>query len=159
MVFYNTEIVSYRDVPVIVYPEINTILDSILDRKKKGVIADHITAAYELNKNRFKTLGDYHIDFLWIDKGNLMTDIWVQSETDRKPSGPDSDILVLRKANGGIKPDNKVSMASGTTQIVVGREEEHRRKRFLYSDDLDSYINGKRPDLPFNLASGIDFYI
>ncbi|MCK4634591.1 MAG: hypothetical protein KAT37_01835 [Candidatus Aenigmarchaeota archaeon] len=153
MTFYNPEIVRYREIPVIVYPEKG--VEKHLDRKREGIITDHIRSTYELNKNRFKTLGDYHIDFLWNHKENLMTDVWVQSKIDEWDSGPLSNPKVFKKANGVIKPDNNIEKASGNVHIVLGLEEIHRR----HFNNFDSYITGKRPDLPFNLSSGENFHI
>ncbi|UCG95494.1 MAG: hypothetical protein JSV92_00360 [archaeon] len=153
MAFYIPETVRYRGIPVIVYPEKG--VERHLDRKRDGIISDHIMSTYELNKNRFKALGNYHIDFLWDHKGNLMTDVWVQSKTGEWGSGPLYDPIVFRKADRRIKPDNNIEAASGNTILVLAAEETQRRN----SDDFDSYINGKRPDLPFGLSSGENFYL
>ena len=154
MAFYKPIKTEFQGTPVIVYPE--TGIESVLDRKKENIIEDHIMTLYKLNKNKFKTIGDYNIDFLWIDKKeDLMTDVWIQSETDSWGSGPLYDPKVFRKVNRSIKPDNNIERGSGNVILVLAAEETQRRN----SDNFKSYIKGERPDLPFGLASGRDFYI
>jgi hypothetical protein len=123
----------------------------LLDRKKDHVIEDHVMTLYKLNKNRFKNFGDYHINFLWGYNNSIMTDVWVQSKTDSWGSGPLSDPKIFKH----FKIDNNIEKASGDTLLVLASEEIKRRN----SDSFESYIDGKRPKLPFDLNSGKDFYI
>ena len=142
---------STRDVPVIVYPCMG--IEAIFDRGKYNIIEEHISAVYETNKNRFKTLGQFHIDILWDDEQDIMTDIWIFDEIESWGSGALlKDVNVFRNLN----IDNGSGLGAEYGLIVLGREAENRLAN--YPDSLDEFIDGDRPELPLGLTPAEDFY-
>lgn len=80
-----------------------------------------------------------------------MTDVWKVDNKTATESGPNYNPIFFRNLN----VDNEIDVASGTVLLVLAAEEMHRRKLKNHVE----YINGKRPELPDNLSSKIDFYL
>lgn len=167
MAFYRPKLVFPLDwtgaeIPVIVYPDVK--ISEIFDRRRHGVIEEHISNVYRKNKDRFKTLGQYNIDILWADEGDPMLDIWVMDkvkEWDEQQT--DSGALVEAEYTfRNLEEDKTKGIGAGLGMMVIAMEEVQRRRveQKLGKDSsievlLRKYIYGVRPGL--NFGQGFDF--
>ncbi len=105
---------------------------------------------------------------LWVDACDLMTDLWTfhwiynhkltHAEKAQKYS-PLIDVNFFRRCEpiAARQFDGK-GVSTGNTLVMLGREEEHRRKMMEKGLTLKQYLQ-KRPELPAWLSLGEDFYI
>lgn len=117
---------SYKQVkiPLIVYPvKDENPLEEIFDRSDKKSIQKHIDKLYEKNRQELSK-GDYHILFVWNLEGNRMTDVWIHDMQNWSDSGPLVECITFRN----LERCHDAGIASGDSLIVLGREEELRRK-------------------------------
>ena len=152
MGFYNPFVTNMGLTPVIVYPDQN--LEDVVDRGDSGALIAHLTELYLKNANiKSSALGtvNYQIDFVWSDQGAVMTDIWTFARLGEWDSGPLADNPRIFR---GFERDMGIGIGSGSTLIVLGREEELRRS---YGDEILKYLTGKRAELPEGLLLGEDF--
>ncbi len=149
MAFYNPIKLTIREIPVIVYP--CTGLETILDRKERGIIEKHILEIYEKNKSILLDLGQYNIIILWNDGKDIMADVWIYDKLESWGSGPLVNVKIFRNLNN----EKKIGVSAGDGLILLGKEEEYRRTK----DSLEEYINSERPKLSEDLVIREDFYI
>ena len=149
MVFYNPLKLTIQETPIIVYPCDG--VESIFNRKEKGIIEEYLSKLYEQNKISFTNLGQYNIIILWNEGNDVMTDIWIYDKIESWGSGPLVDVKIFRNFN--IEKNSGVSAGDGL--ILLGKEEEHRRTK----NSLKEYIGGDRPKLLDGIINGEDFYI
>jgi len=137
-----------NNIPLIVYPvkDENPLREVFKDTKE---IIEHIKKIYSENAHVNK--GSYHILFIWNLNGERMTDIWIHDMKNWSDSGPLLECHTFRDVT--ICED--AGIASGDSIIVLGREEELRRKSKSIEDYYDrtktlpDFPNGMRPDEKF----------
>ncbi len=144
MAFYNPLSLQIEGRAVIVYPDQG--LEKVMYRNVDSV-KKHIETLYEMH-SLSKDI-DYQIIMLWAEDKDPMTDMWIFTKTDAWGSGPLANVKIFR----GYKEVNDIGVGSGNTLIVLGREEEQRRK----SQNLEGYLSGPRPNLPDFLLLNEDF--
>jgi len=132
---------NYRigKIPIIVYPvkdenSIKKVFSNLQD------IKEHLKNLYKINQEVNK--GDYHIVFIWNLDNKRMTDVWIYSIENWTNSGPLMDCITFRDLS--ICED--AGIASGDSIIVLGREEEFRRKNSNLVKYLDR--NNNIPNFP-----------
>jgi hypothetical protein len=145
MAFYNPLSLNIRGTHIIVY--LDQGIEKILERKTDA-IQKHLESLLE--KNILPKSIDYLIIFLWAEDSEIMSDVWIFTKTNEWGSGPLADARIFQ----GQKQVNNMGIGSGNTLIVLGKEEEQRRK----SKSLDDYLSGPRPKLPGELLLGEDFH-
>ncbi len=143
---------NIKDIPLIIYPvKDENPLDEIFDASNHMSIQNHLIKLY---KKHIKTLnkGHYHILFMWNLNKNRMTDVWIHDTTNWTDSGPLLECITFR--NLDVCED--AGIASGDSIIVLGREEELRRK----VGNLDQYVNRQvyLPDFPKGMKPTETFY-
>lgn len=145
---YKPFTIKVNNIPLIVYPvKDENPLEEIFANKKE--IKEHIEKLYEANKSIQK--GDYHILFVWNLEKEGMTDVWVHDMKNWSDSGPLLSCLTFR----GLKECYDAGIASGDSIIVLGREEELRRKINSLKEYLDrtkytpEFPEGMQPDTEF----------
>jgi hypothetical protein len=122
--------IKIKNIPLIIYPvKDENPLEEIFNNEE-GII-EHIKNLYKQNPSLIK--GEYHILFVWNLNKERMTDVWIHEMENWSDSGP----LISCKTFRGYEECSDAGIASGDSIIVLGREEELRRK----SKDIDSYVN------------------
>ena len=195
MTFFNSELIMFRDTGLIVYPEEG--IEAVMDDNDKPVLSrfdsDSIKSLYSKITNEYagpagrmklSSLEDekYFISFLWSDEDKntrekkLFFDLWEFNFG--WDSGPLSMTYIFKVGDCTLEQAKKnvseMGSGSGNTVIVLGREEEQRRriegeifgknydisKEELIKLYMKEYIKPKnRPELPFNLPNKQNFYI
>lgn len=141
--FYNPKLVYVRNVPLIVYPDEG--IEELLSRQDANSIKNHLEKLYT-NRN-LKNPGDFNIDILWEDKGDLMTDVWMYSQLNNWGSGAFVDAKTFRE----YKRDTSMGVSAEFGLIMLGKEAEHRIDK-----TLKAYLE-TRPKLPKELINERDF--
>jgi len=141
--FYNPELIYVRTVPIIIYPDEG--IEKLLSRQDSYSIKKHLDRLY-INRC-LKNPGDFNIDILWEDKGELMTDVWIYSQLNSWGSGAFVDAKTFR----GYKRDTSTGVSAEFGLIMLGREAEQR-----IGKSLTEYLK-KRPGLPEELINGKRF--
>ncbi len=144
MAFYNPLSIQIKGKAVIVYPDQG--LEKVMHRNAASV-KKHIEEL--CNMHSLPKDIDYQIIMLWAEDKDPVTDMWIFTKTDAWGSGPLVDVKIFR----GYREVNDIGVGSGNTLIVLGKEEEHRRR----SQNLESYLSGPRPKLPDFLLLNEDF--
>ncbi len=170
MAFYKPIITIQEDkmgVPKHAIVYIDTKVSERFDRMTYGIIEEHVYNVYRKNKDRFKTLGQYNIDVLWVDGKDTMFDIWVMDKI--KEWGvqqTDSGALVDAEYTfRNFEEDKESGIGAGLGMMVLAKEEVQRRiveQIFgIFGEGssidviLNEYIYGTRPRLDF--GPGFDF--
>jgi hypothetical protein len=93
--------------------------------------------------------------FIWNLDGNKMTDVWIQNMKNWSDSGPLLDGYIFK--NSELTQD--AGIASGDSVIVLGREEELRRK-LGKQIKLDTYVDRTKyiPDFPAGMEPKESFF-
>ncbi len=157
MAFYPPFVAELKARPIICYPD-----DSIgkswsespcleLARLDIGQVLEHMT--FVITEQSFVDV-DYVLGFFWrssIRPQELMTDLWIQRQLESYgPSAPQTHLTVWC-AGRQVPNAAGIGNASGDTMIVVGREEEWRRKVMGAGGSLSYFIHGQRPPMPDGL--------
>ncbi len=122
-----------NNISLIIYPakDENPVYDVF---KNKGEIKKYLNELFarhpEINR------GEYHIIFVWNLENQRMADIWVHSMKNWSDSGPMIECYIFK----GLEICNDAGIASGDGIIVLGREEELRRK----IGKLEEYVNREK---------------
>ncbi len=140
---------SYRiAIPLIVYPvrDENPLAEVFTNTRS---IKEHLDRLYKKHDKLAK--GDYHILFVWNLDGHRMTDIWIHDMKNWSDSGP----LVECQTFRDLEICNDAGIASGDSLIVLGREEELRRK----VKNLEEYLDREKhlPDFPLGMQPTTSF--
>lgn len=143
---------KFSQIPLIVYPvKDENPLDEIFDLSDRNSIQEHLDELYKKHQ-KILTKGNYHILFVWNLEGKRMTDCWIHDMKNWSDSGPLIECLTFREsercADAGI--------ASGDSLIVLGREEELRRKvkNLIEYTDREKHI----PEFPKGMQPTESFY-
>ncbi len=127
------------NIPLIIYPvKDENPLEKIYNPSEKKQFLNFLNSLYKKNKEKL-SIGEYHILFIWNLNNQRMTDIWIHNLTNWSDSGPLIHCLTYRNLSQCFD----AGIASGDSLIVLGREEELRRK----SNNLQKYIN-RNTNLP-----------
>lgn len=111
----------FNDLTIMVYPaKDESPLTDITDKEK---LIKSIKKTYAEHEDILQK-GNYHIIFAWNRNGSLMLDVWVHTDNTHSDSGP---LLEFYGYSDGMPSSNK-DIASGDTVVILGREEEKRRK-------------------------------
>lgn len=132
--------------PLIVYPvKDENPLEDVFDRKDKKAILNHIQDLYQRHKAILQK-GSYHILFVWNLEKHRMTDVWVYDMKNWSDSGPLLECHTFRD----LEVTDDAGIASGDSVIVLGREEELRRK----VGELKQYVDRAKhlPTFPEGFA-------
>lgn len=140
--FYKPLIFNISNTPVILYPYRG--IEVSFSKYEKGKLEEYVSSV-------LSDVAAYAIVILWQDAQDIMTDVWLFGEFESWNAGP--VVSVKNYRNGAI--DTKSGVTAGDGLVMLGREEEQRRK----SNSISEYINGSRPELPFDLAPSEDFYL
>lgn len=143
---------KWEKISLIVYPvKDENPLTEVFDAKDDHSIQNHLN---ELYQKYYKALckGDYHILFVWNLEGSRMTDVWIHDMTNWSDSGPLIECITFR----GLKLCDDAGIASGDSVIVLGREEELRRR----VGKVQEYVDRKKhlPDFPDGMTPTESFY-
>lgn len=144
---------SVNDLPLIIYPiKSANDLHSILTNR--NAIQQHLNTLYKKH-DEVLVRGVFHVVFIWVWRGLLMTDIWIQQ---RNTLGEDvNEEIGIEKCITfkGIDEYSPVGIASGNTMVTLGREQEHRWK----FDSLEEYLDRSKsmPDFPDGFAPVEEF--
>ena len=141
--FYKPKLLYARNTPIIVYPDEG--IESFLSRQDPNSIKRHLDGLYA--QEDLREIGEFNIDILWEDKGDLMTDVWIYSQLDNWGSGALVDAKIFRGANR----ETSIGISAEFGLIMLGREAEHRMNK-----NLIDYLK-ERPELPRELINGEDF--
>ena len=137
------------DIPLIIYvaKEIEGF-----DRNKKNSVEDYLESVYKVNAELLNK-GSYHIIIVWSLDGNKMADIWVNDMNNFEDTGPVIDCFVFKETERFVT----TGQAAGDEMIVLGREEELRRK----INNLDEYVDRSKylPDFPEYMQLLEEFYL
>lgn len=149
---------NYRinNINLIVYPAKDEIpLDKIFNPKNKSEMLTYLETLYQKN-SKLLSKGDYHILFVWNLDGNKMTDVWIHHMKNWSDSGPLLDNYIFK--NSELTQD--AGIASGDSIIVLGREEELRRKLGKEIKLMD-YVNRDKymPTFPNGLSPKDSFFL
>ncbi|MBI2790620.1 MAG: hypothetical protein HYX61_01565 [Gammaproteobacteria bacterium] len=141
---------TINGINLIIYPvKDGSPLQAIFDPKNKKQMITHIEALYAKHAKSLHK-GTYHILFVWNLDGKRMTDIWVHNMNNviEANSGPLLDSYVFKD----LESSKDAGIASGDSIIVLGREEELRRK--LKNTDIKEYVNREKhmPDFPKDMV-------
>jgi len=139
MTFYNSFVLNIEKTPVIVYPTKG--LEKVISRHKPNAIEEHLKALYEANPDLKN--GEYHIDVLWNKGNDIITDIWVFSESETWMYGPLGQANIYRN----LTLTNDIPTTTGDRLVMLGSEEETRNSR-IGTNGLFSYLMGQRALLP-----------
>ncbi|HSX42299.1 MAG TPA: hypothetical protein VLE93_03030 [Candidatus Saccharimonadales bacterium] len=91
---------------------------------------------------------DFMIAFLWTDKTEIYVDVWLNRQlASYGECGPMKTLQTFRVSGGYIDPWEKGN-GCDWTNIVTGREAEHRRAIMGAGGTLEKYIKGPRPEMP-----------
>ena len=148
---------NYRinDINLIVYPvKDENPLDKIFDPNNKREMLAYLEALYKKN-SKVLSKGDYHILFIWNLDGNKMTDVWIHNMKNWSDSGPLLDGYIFKN----LELTQDAGIASGDSIIVLGREEELRRRlgkevKLIDYADRTKYI----PDFPEGMKPKDSFF-
>lgn len=88
---------------------------------------------------------------IYNDGQDAMTDVWIYDKIESWGSGPLVDVKIFRN----FAPEQNTGVSAGDGLILLGREEEHRRKKGSPQD----YLEGDRPELPPGIMLEEDFYL
>ncbi len=133
--------------PIIVYPARDeNPLDSVLSRNDPVAIHNHLKQLVASWARLFHS-ADYYIVVVWTIQQVVMTDVWFYSLENFTPSGPLVDVRSFRGMN--LSPDSGI--AAGDSLVVLGREEEYRRRCETFAKYADRAFGG--PDLPPGFVS------
>jgi hypothetical protein len=143
MAFFPAEVfLGYSRKPVILYQD-QTIeqLNPRLDLEDLvRIIWTHIHNN-KLNDPRV----NYFITFVWVDDGDLMTDIWIFGRYEPWEPNPMVDVKNFRNH----KLETNTGVACGETLTILGLEARHRHD----ISSLEEYLlPDNRPDLPPDLV-------
>lgn len=143
---------TWKSIPLIVYPakDENPLLN-IFDPKDSSSIQKHLDRLYQRNNKRLNK-GNYHILFIWNLEGHRMTDVWIHSMANWSDSGPLLECITFRD----LKICNNAGIASGDSVIVLGREEELRRR----VGNIKEYVDRNKylPVFPKGMQPVEEFY-
>jgi len=139
--FYSPFRLDVGKLPLIVYPCLGT--ENVFDRSEPGCLEAHVREVYAKNKKLLDT-GAYYILILWNDSKDRMADVWIFDKLDSWGSGPLADVKVFRN----FELEQNIGVSAGDGLIMLGREEEQRRK----SASLAAYLDGKRPEMPAEMV-------
>ncbi len=147
---------SYRhqEIPLIIYPvKDEHPLDALFDRNDTNSIQKYLDDLYKKNKEVLLK-GTYHIVFVWNLEETRMADIWVHNmDNFADPgSGPLIDCFIFKD----LERSHDAGIASGDGMIVLGREEELRRK----FDEIEEYVDREKhiPEFPERMAPTEEYY-
>ena len=143
--FYNPQFLKINGTQIIIYPSKD--LEKVLDRNKQDSVKNHLKSLYYANN--FPADSEYHIVILWNEGEDVMSDIWIFTKIKSWGSGPLVDVRVFR----GMKREYSIGVSAGNGLVMLGREEEHRKKK----KSLTAYFKDPRPKLPSYLALNEDF--
>jgi len=140
--------IKVNNIPLIIYPvkDENPLRDIYENQQE---IVGHIKKLYKGNTSL--QTGDYHILFIWNLDNERMTDVWIYEMENWSDSGPLLSCITFRN----LKKCLDAGIASGDSIIVLGREEELRRK----CNTIDTYIDRSKhlPEFPEGLTPNIEF--
>lgn len=142
----------FGNIPLIVYPvKDENPLKEVFDSKNSISIQLHVNKLYEKNRDKLSK-GNYHILFVWNLDKHRMTDVWIFDMKNWSDSGPLVECIIFRD----LEVSSDAGIASGDSLIVLGREEELRRK----VGNLEEYIDRSRrvPKFPSGMQPTEDFY-
>jgi hypothetical protein len=140
--FYRPLVFKIGDKPVILYPYLG--IEAGFSRFERGGLEKYVSSI--INNDAV-----YSVVILWQENQHIMSDVWLFGEFESWEAGP--VVSVINYRNGEI--ETKGGVTAGDGLVMLGREEEQRRK----SKNLEEYINGQRPELPDNLTPMEDFYL
>lgn len=146
--FYKPKIINFNERPIIIYP--CSGIEKIFDRQEKESLENHIREVFAKNQELLNT-GEYYIVILWDEKGDKMSDVWIFGQLESWGSGPLVDVKIFRNLN----LETTIGVSAGDGLIMLGREEEHRRK----SKSFYEYIHDPRPELPSGINPEEEFYL
>jgi hypothetical protein len=145
--FYNPLIINFEDKPIIVYPCEG--LESCLSREKPNAIEAYLLGLYNSKKSELSG-GEFYVNILWDNDGEIMTDVWIYTQTASWGSGALMDAKIFR----GTQLETEMGVSAEFGAIVLGKEAEHRNFKVK---DMKEYIQ-YRPKLPDDLVLGEDFH-
>ena len=143
---------KHKDIPLIVYPvKDENPLKEVFDPADNNSIQNHLDELYKKHEDQLSK-GDYHILFVWNLEKHRMTDVWIHDMKNWSDSGPLVECIIFRD----LEVSKDAGIASGDSLIVLGREEELRRK----VGNLGDYVNREKhvPDFPEGLQPTEPFY-
>jgi len=150
--FYIPELVQIGKTPVIVYPCEG--IEQFLGRQSPDAIVRHLQIVYESNSlSKFqetKGNGEFNIDILWEDRGDLMTDVWKYTQLDEKEEGASMGAQTYRNFRRDTRSDTTAEFGA----IVLGEEAKHR----LWRCRKDLYLT-HRPILDPRITNNQRFFI
>ena len=162
MVFFNPMVtrIGNREIPTIVYPSEG--VDAVFDRKDRGCIERYLNGVWIQHGDLFPGDTEYIVGVVWNDFNDTMADLRLNRRTQSYANGHFGylgNVLTFRNwSNYRADPSNKEEGDTcGNEDIVVGREEEHRRT--ISPNDVNVYVFGSRPVLPEWLRVGEDFFL
>lgn len=147
--FYTPIRFDIQNIPTIIYP--CSGLEKVFDRNQEECIEQHLLNLYQENTILLKGDSQYHVIILWTEKNSRMTDIWIHAQLESWGSGPLVDAKIFRN----FTPELNIGVSAGDGLIMLGREEEHRRKKATFEE----FLNGDRPVLPEGLNATENLYI
>lgn len=153
--FYKPFTTKIGNRPIIVYPCVG--LEKVLGRSQQDSIQQHLEKLHGAN-GKLLSAGEYHIVILWDEASDdksansidVMTDVWIFDKLDSWGSGPLVDVKIFRN----MSLETGIGVSAGDGLLMLGREEELRRT----STNITEYLNGKRADLPKDIAPIEEFY-
>lgn len=142
---------AINGINLIIYPvKDDNPLQAVFDPKDKKQMIRHIESLYAKHTKSLNK-GTYHILFVWNLDGKRMTDVWVHNMNNviETTSGPLLDSYVFKD----LELSTDAGIASGDSILVLGREEELRRK-LGKNTDIREYVNREKhmPDFPQDMV-------
>src|SRR5579859_5905892 len=132
--------INYKifNIPLIIY--IAKEIDGF-DRSNKNSVQEYLDSVYKENKEILNK-GSYHIIIVWSLDGNKMADVWIHDMNNFEDTGPVIDSYVFKNTEKFVT----TGQAAGDEMIVLGREEELRRK----INNLEEYVDRSKhtPEFP-----------
>lgn len=96
-------------------------------------LIDKFSPSCPLKNSDILGKGDYIIALFWGNNSDKIVDVFRYSDIDEWPGNPNVESFILK--NGIYQPDNhEISCGDGT--IIIGKEEQYRRK----TKDLEDFL-------------------